>query len=309
MQLETELSEFEAKRDTLLTIGVFDGVHPGHKHLLAHLTQQARKLGIASMVVTFRNHPQEVLPPQHSLPLLTSYEQRVELLKAEGVDEVIGLTFTPHLAQFSPEEFLGLLKRYLRMRGLVVGPDFALGRNREGDVDTLTRLGKALGFSVTVVSPLEIGGEVVSSSAIREALAEGDMKRVQKLLGRPFSIRGEVVAGSGRGAKLGFPTANVNTGAALAMPPQGVYVSRAHIEGVSYPALTNIGVAPTFGGNQRTVEVHIIDYDDDLYGQEISVDLINRLRDEKKFETPEALKKQMAEDVAQGRIILNRGGS
>jgi len=195
------------------------------------------------------------------------------------------------------------------MRGLVVGPDFALGRNREGDVDTLTRLGKALGFSVTVVSPLEIGGEVVSSSAIREALAEGDMKRVQKLLGRPFSIRGEVVAGSGRGAKLGFPTANVNTGAALAMPPQGVYVSRAHIEGVSYPALTNIGVAPTFGGNQRTVEVHIIDYDDDLYGQEISVDLINRLRDEKKFETPEALKKQMAEDVAQGRIILNRGGS
>jgi riboflavin kinase/FMN adenylyltransferase len=309
MQLETELSEFEAKRDTLLTIGVFDGVHPGHKHLLAQLTRLARKLGIASMVVTFRNHPQEVLPPQHSLPLLTSYEQRVELLKEEGVDEVIGLTFTPHLAQFSPEEFLGLLKKYLRMRGLVVGPDFALGRNREGDVNTLTQLGKAQDFSVTVVSPLEIGGEVVSSTAIREALAEGDMKRVQRLLGRPFSIRGEVVAGSGRGAKLGFPTANVNTGVALAMPPQGVYVSRAHVAGPSYPALTNIGVAPTFGGNQRTVEVHIIDYDDDLYGKEISVDLINRLRGEKKFETPEALKKQMAEDLRQGRIMLNRGES
>jgi riboflavin kinase/FMN adenylyltransferase len=310
MQLELELSEFGAKRDTLLTIGVFDGVHPGHRHLLAHLTRLARRLGLASMVLTFRRHPQEVLQPHLSLPLLTSFEQRVELLKKEGVDEVIGLTFTPRLAQFSPEEFLGLLKKYLRMRGLVVGPDFALGRNREGDVATLTQLGKALGFSVTVVPPFLTDGEVVSSTAIREALAEGDMKRVQKLLGRPFSLKGEVVAGDGRGAKLGFPTANVNTEAELAMPPEGVYVSRAHIEDQSYPAMTNIGVHPTFGGSQRLVEVHIIDYDGDLYGQEISIDLINRLRDEKKFKSPEALQKQMAEDVRQGRSILNdRGGS
>jgi riboflavin kinase/FMN adenylyltransferase len=309
--VEKELAEFEAKRDMLLAIGVFDGVHPGHKHLLAHLTRQARKSGLASGVVTFRHHPQDVLQPHHRLPLLTSFEQRVELLKQEGVDEVIALSFTNRLAQFSPEEFLGLLKKYLRMRGLVVGPDFALGRNREGDVETLTRLGKALGFSVTVVPPFQKDGEVVSSTAIREAIANGDMKRVQKLLGRPFTIKGEVVTGSGRGAKLGFPTANVDAGAELAMPPEGVYVSRAHIGDRAYPAMTNIGVAPTFGGSQRLVEVHLMDYDgEDLYGQEITVDILNRLRGEIKFESPEALQKQMTDDVKQGRIILNdRGGS
>ncbi len=310
MQTEVELAEFGAKRDMLLTIGVFDGVHLGHKHLIAQLTRLARKWGLASGVVTFRRHPQEVLAPHLSLPLLTSFEQRTELLKKEGVDEVIGLTFTPRLAQFSPEEFLGLLKKYLRMRGLVIGPDFALGRNREGDVATLSRLGKALGFSVTVVPPLLIDGEAVSSTAIREALAKGDMKRVQKLLGRPFRLQGEVVAGDGRGAKLGFPTANVDTEAEQAMPPEGVYTSQAHIDDQSYPALTNIGYHPTFGGSQRLVEVHLIDYDGDLYGRELTVDILNRLRGEIKFETPEALKKQMVEDVRQGKIILNnRGGS
>lgn len=310
MQVETELAEFEAKRDMLLTIGVFDGVHLGHKHLIAKLTALARRWGLASGVITFSRHPQEVLQPHLTLPLLTNLAQRTELLKKEGVDEVIALAFTTRLARFSPEEFLGLLKKYLRMRGLVIGPDFALGRGREGDVDTLSQLGKALGFSVTVVPPLTINGETVSSTAIREALAQGDMKRVQKLLGHSFTIEGKVVAGDGRGAKLGFPTANMDTEAEQALPAEGVYVSQAHVKGRPYPAMTNIGQHPTFGGGQRLIEVHIIDYEEDLYGQEISVDIINRLRGEIKFETPEALQKQLAEDVRQGKIMLdNRGGS
>lgn len=310
MQVEEELAKLSPEKDMFLTIGVFDGVHLGHRHLIAKLKELARKHGCLSGVVTFRQHPQEVISPEDKLPFLTDIEQRIKLLKDEGVEAVIPLSFTPELASLSARQFLSLLVKHLRMRGLVVGPDFALGQDREGNTDTLHRLGQEMGFSVTVVPPILTNGGVVSSTAIRNALAEGDVKRVQDLVGRPFSLHGRVVSGTGRGVKLGFPTANVDVVPEQALPADGVYASQAHLDDKAYPAMTNIGRRPTFEGDQRLVEVLLLDYQSDLYGQELTVDIIERLRGEKKFDTPEELKKQIAEDVKQGRAILqSRGGS
>jgi len=310
MQVEEELGKLSAKKDMLLTIGVFDGVHLGHKYLISQLKGLARKQGLASGVVTFRQHPQEVLSPQTRLPFLTDLAQRTKLLKDEGVETIIILSFTRELASFSPRQFLGLLKKYLRMRGLVIGPDFALGQSREGNTDTLRRLGQEMGFSVTVVPPIIINGEMVSSTAIRKALALGDMKRVQSFIGRPFRLHGRVIAGARRGVELGFPTANLDISPQQALPAEGVYVSRVHIDDQAHPAMTNIGQRPTFGESQRVVEVYLLDYHGDLYGQELTVDITERLRDEIKFDTPEQLKKQIAEDVKRGKAILKtRGGS
>jgi riboflavin kinase/FMN adenylyltransferase len=310
MSVEEELARFSPQKDMLLTIGVFDGVHLGHKYLISQLKELARQQGCLSGVITFRQHPQEVLSPQTKLPFLTDLDQRTNLLKNEGVETIIPLPFTPELAQLSPGQFLGLLNKYLRMRGLVVGPDFALGRNREGDADALRRLGQEMGFSVTIVPPIIIDGEVVSSTAIRKALAEGNMKRVQNLVGRPFRLYGRVMAGARRGVELGFPTANLDISPQQALPAEGVYVSQVHIDDQAHPAMTNIGQRPTFGESQRVVEVYLLDYHGDLYGQELAVDIIERLRGEKKFDTPEQLKKQIAEDVKQGTAILKtQGGS
>ena len=310
MQVEEELGKLPAEKDMLLTIGVFDGVHLGHRYLISQLTELARQQGLLSGVVTFRQHPQEVLSPQTRLPFLTDLAQRTNLLKNEGVEAIITLSFTPELAQLSAGQFIGLLKKYLRMRGVVIGPDFALGQNREGNTDTLRRLGQEMGFSVTVVPPIIIDGEVVSSTAIRNALAEGDMKRVQNLVGRPFSLHGRIIPGAGRGIELGFPTANLDTDPEQALPAEGVYVGWVHIDDQAYPSMTNIGKRPTFGGSERVVEVYLLDYHSDLYGQELTIDIIEHLRGEIKFDTPEELKKQIAEDVKQGRAILKtRGGN
>ena len=310
MQVETELAEFTPEKDMLLTIGVFDGVHLGHRHLIARLAGLAREQGLGSGVITFSRHPRGVLAPKSRLPFLTDIERRIELLRSEGVGAVIPLSFTPELAKLSPEEFLSLLKKRLRMQGLVIGPDFALGKNREGSADVLRRLGEEMGFSLTVVPPLTIDGEVVSSTAVRQALAEGDMKRAQKLMGRPFRLHGQVVKGDRRGAELGFPTANLDTEAEQALPADGVYTSRAYIDDQAYPAMTNIGLHPTFGGDRRLVEAYIMDYEGDLYGRDLAIDIIERLRGEIKFDSPEELKKQIAEDVKRGKATLEiRGAS
>ena len=310
MKVEEELARLSTDEDTLLTIGVFDGVHLGHRYLISQLKELAKQQGLLSGVVTFRRHPQEVLSPQTKLPFLTDLAQRTNLLKNEGVEAIITLSFTHKLAQLSARQFVGLLEKYLRMRGIVIGPDFTLGRKGEGNTDALRRLGQEMGFSVTVVPPIIIDGEVVSSTAIRNALAEGDVKRVQTLVGRPFSLHGCVIPGAGRGIELGFPTANLDIDPEQALPAEGVYVSWVYIEDQAYPSMTNIGKRPTFGGSERVVEVYLLDYHSDLYGQELTIDIIERLRSEKEFDTPEELKKQIAEDVKQGRAILkNRGGN
>ena len=307
MSVEEELARVSSKKDTLLTIGVFDGVHLGHKYLLSKLVEQARQQNLLSGVVTFRQHPQELLSPQIKLPFLTDLTERSDLLEKEGVDLIIPLSFTPELVQLSAREFVSLLQEFLRMRGLVVGPDFALGRNREGDVETIRGLGQEMNFSVTAVPPLTLNGEAVSSTAIRRAIIAGDMEKARRLAGRPFSLHGQVVTGAGRGVELGFPTANLGLNQEQALPADGVYASWAYIDGKTYPSMTNIGNNPTFDDTERTAEVFLIDYHGDLYGRELKVDIVKRLRGEKKFKDARELKQQIAEDVEQGRTILSSG--
>ena len=308
MRVEEELAKLSPEKDILLTIGVFDGVHLGHKYLISQLTEHARQQNLLSGVVTFRQHPQEILSPQTKLPFLTDLTRRANLLKNEGVEAIITLSFTRELAQLSARQFVSLLKKYLRMRGIVIGPDFALGRNREGSTNTLRALGQDMNFSVTVIPPIMVNGEVVSSTAIRKALADGDMKRVVNLTGRPFSLHGRVITGSGRGIGLGFPTANLDVDSEQALPAEGVYATWAYIDDKAYQSMTNIGKRPTFGGSEPTVEVYVINYHSDLYGCELKIDIIDRLRDEKQFDTVEELKKQITEDVKQGRTILDSRG-
>lgn len=308
MLVEEELARLSAKKDMLLTIGVFDGVHLGHKYLISQLKEHAKQQNLLTGVVTFRQHPQAVLSPQTKLPWLTDLAQRTRLLKDEGIEAIITLSFTHELAQLSTRQFISLLKKYLRMRGLVIGPDFALGQNREGNTNALGTLGRDMNFSVIVIPPVVINGEVVSSTAIRNALAEGDMKRVYNLIGRPFSLHGHVITGAGRGIELGFPTANLKIDPEQALPADGVYATWAYIDDKAYQSMTNIGKRPTFGGSKRIVEVYLLDYHSDLYGHELKIDIIERLRGEKQFDTAEELKKQITEDIKQGRAILNSRG-
>jgi len=308
MQIEEELARFSPEKDTLLTIGVFDGVHLGHKYLLSQLTERAKQQNLLSGVVTFRHHPLEILSPQTKLIFLTNLATRINLLKNEGIEIIIALPFTHELARLSADQFVSLLKKHLRMRGMVIGPDFALGRNREGDADTLHTLGQNMNFSVNVIPPVTINSEVVSSTAIRNALADGDIKRVLALAGRPFSLHGRVIRGTGRGMELGFPTANLDIDSEQALPADGVYATWAYINDKLYQSMTNIGKRPTFSGSERTVEVYVPDYYNDLYGYELKIDIIERLRGEVKFNNAEELKKQIAEDVKQGKAILDSRG-
>jgi riboflavin kinase/FMN adenylyltransferase len=308
MLVEEELARLSVKKDTLLTIGVFDGVHLGHKYLISQLKEYARQQNLLSGVITFRQHPQEVLSSQSQLPFLTDLSQRADLLKNEGIEAIIILSFTHELAQLSARQFLSLLKEYIRMRGLVIGYDFALGRNKEGNTDALRALGQEMGFSLIVVPPIIIDGEVVSSTAIRNALAEGDMNRVQNLIGRPFRLHGSVIPGAGRGMDLGFPTANLDIDTEQALPAEGVYATWTYIDNKACQSVTNIGYRPTFGDSDRTVEVYLLDYHSDLYEHELKIDIVERLRGEKKFNTVEELKKQLTKDVEQGRTILNSRG-
>jgi riboflavin kinase/FMN adenylyltransferase len=306
MQIEQELAQFSPQKETLLTIGVFDGLHLGHKFLISKLVDLAHKQNFLSGVVTFRQHPRELLSPKTKLLYLCSVAEREQLLKNEGVDIVAALSFNQELAKLSAHDFVGFLIKYLKMRGLVIGPDFALGRNREGNAEALRALGEEMDFSVTVVAPKKINGEVASSTAIRQALADGDMEKVTRLLGRPFSLRGKVTRGEHRGTGMGFPTVNLSINAKMAIPPDGVYATRAYINEQEFQAMTNIGKRPTFGdSNERTIESYVLNYNQYIYGEDVKIEIIQRLREEKRFNSIEELKKQIAEDVKRGAEILN----
>jgi len=306
--VEEELARFSSDKESVLTIGVFDGVHLGHKLLLAELLKQSKKRGMVSGVVTFRHNPERLLSHRNKLPFLTDIEERLNLLKQEGVTMVVPLSFTPELAQLSAREFTKLLQKYLKMRCLVIGEDFALGKEREGDTENLRKLSTSMNFDIVVVPPLKINGQTVSSTTIRKALAAGDMLKVSKLMGRPFDITGKVITGYGRGVSLGFPTANLEVESEHVLPPDGVYAGRAYLNGNVYQSMINIGKNPTFGVNKRTVEAHLIDYHGDLYGTDLQLDVISRIREEKKFDNIDELQKQVSEDIIRGKAILDSTG-
>ena len=306
MEIEQELASIAPRKATLLTIGVFDGVHAGHRYLLERLRRRAAEKDLLSGVVTFSPHPQSVLHPENQLPWLSNLEDRTRALQELGIDILAVLTFTHRLAQLSAREFVSLVAQYLKMRGVMVGPDFALGRDREGDINMLRTLGRDMQFSVEVIPPYTINGEAVSSTLIRQALGQGDMRKVQRLMGRYFHLRGKVITSDKRGRLLGFPTANLDLMPQQALPGNGIYATIVHIDSRRFPAATNIGVRPTFGEGMKTVETHLLDYEGDLYGKEIKVEFVQKLRDEQRFASSEALKAQIEKDLQAVEGVLAR---
>ena len=306
MLVVEELSRVSPKRNTALTIGVFDGVHLGHQLLVSKVKEKAAAANLDSVVVTFLHHPRLVLGRQSHITFITSVEERISLLEKMGVSHVVALSFTHELARLSPREFITLLMDYLKMREMIIGPDFALGKGRSGNIASLQALGVELGFGIEVVPPLLYQGEVVSSTAVRGALARGEVNKMNKLLGRHFTLSGQVERGDSRGKTLGYPTANLIPNEEQALPADGVYASYAFTGGQRFNAVLNIGVRPTFRGERRIVEVHILDFSRNIYGQELKIELIDRLRDEMKFPGPEELKIQLAKDVELARLLLGR---
>ena len=306
MQLLRELPSSPPRESALLTIGVFDGVHLGHRYLLEQLREAAAREDAISAVLTFTNHPRTVIRPGDCVPYITTVKDRLELLRNEGVDLVIPLTFDEELSRLQAHEFVDLLRERLNMRGLVMGSGFAMGHKRGGTPETLAEMGRDKGFSTTVVEPVAAQGEEVSSTAIRDAITRGDMSKACRLLGRRFLLRGEVVKGQGRGRELGFPTANLGMPEGQVVPGDGIYAARAMIGGSALPAAVSIGVRPTFEDGARVVEVHILDFGGDLYGAELAVEFVERLRDELRFDSVEELVAQMREDVEQTRQALGQ---
>ena len=305
MSIGDELGAFAVRGDTALTIGVFDGVHRGHTHLISQLIDEAASKGLLAGVVTFREHPAAVLSPSFQAQYLTSFEDRLDLLGQTKIDLAVPITFDRALAGLTAEEFITLLQENLRMVSLVVGPDFAMGRKREGTLERLTELGDEMGFTLKVVEGLqEANGDTVRSTTVRNALAEGDVERVADLLGRRFTLKGPVVSGEGRGGKLGIPTANLAPPREMATPGDGIYAAYAHLDDHKMKAAVSIGTNPTFGGHDRTIEPFILDFDGNLYGSTLRLEFVRRLRDQVKFDSVDALLEQIDRDVAQTRQIL-----
>ena len=305
MTVHEELAKASPPGDTALTIGTFDGVHLGHQHLLQRLRAAAADRGLLALALTFRNHPRNVLNPEAKLQHVTTLEDRLALIRDQGVDQVVALDFTKELSLIKAPDFVALLRDSLRMKGLVVGPDFALGHRREGDVPTLRSLGAEMGFWVEAVEPLQLGSSVIRSSEMRGLIVQGNVEEAAHLMGRLYSLTGTVVEGDRRGRLLGFPTANLDLDPGLVVPADGIYATWAIVESRRYQAATGIGVRPTFGSGQRTVEAFILDFEGDIYGKALTLEFASRLRDEQAFSTAEALIEQMKVDVEQSRDVLS----
>jgi riboflavin kinase/FMN adenylyltransferase len=283
---------------TTVTVGSFDGVHLGHQAVLREIDRRARAAGRASVLVTFDPHPLEVVNPDAAPPLLTTGPERLEILAQSPLDYVLLLRFDRHLARLTPEGFVReILLERCAVRELVIGHDHGFGRGRSGDVETLRRLGAAHGFDVDVVDPVDFGGQHVSSSRIRRAVAGGDLVTARAMLGRPYGVVGRVGQGERRGRLLGVPTINLSElSPRKLLPPDGVYAVVVEWRGGRVGGMMNQGSRPTFQDGRRVLEAHLFDFDGDLYGEWVRIEWVKRLRDIERFESAEQLQQQLQRD-------------
>ncbi|WP_455212492.1 bifunctional riboflavin kinase/FAD synthetase [Kaarinaea lacus] len=292
-------------RGCVATIGNFDGVHLGHQTVLKQTCEKAREMGLPATVITFEPQPQEFFRPDQAPPRLTRLREKLLALRPHAIDRMLCLSFDPYLANLTAEQFIQkILLEGLGIRYLVVGDDFRFGKDRQGDFDMLVNAGQQYGFKVANTHSFTLDDERVSSTLIREALAHGDLMRVRQLLGRPYSMCGRVAHGDKRGRTIGFPTANIylhrkNT------PILGVYaVQMNDVEDSPIPGVANIGTRPTVCGTRTLLEVHLFDFNRDIYGAHVEVVFVEKIRDEKRFESFDALKQQIQFDAQQARDIL-----
>ncbi len=310
MKIIQTLEEIEKPfKNAVITIGNFDGVHIGHQALFHATIEKAHEIGGISVAMTFEPHPLRVLKPNGHPPLITLYEQKCELIGRTGMDVLICIPFSRKFASISARSFVAdLLVARIGAKAIVVGKDYTFGRNREGNLDLLRRLSSEMGFELVVLDWIQsLNGTAgrISSTRIRELVQQGRVDQARRLLGRWYQIRGTVARGRNRGGKLlGFPTANINLYDELC-PKMGIYAVTVEHDGRTYGGVANIGYSPTFGDHIFTVEVHIFDFDREIYGQPIRVNFIKRLRDEKKFSSVRELSRQIEKDVRHARRLLD----
>jgi riboflavin kinase/FMN adenylyltransferase len=292
--------------DTALTIGSFDGVHRGHQDLIGRMLARAREQNWKSVVLTFYPHPSVVLRKRTPAFYISSPEEKADLLGQLGIDYVITQPFDIELSRVKAPQFLARLQERLGFRALWAGEDFAIGHEREGNRHFLQEASAAHGFEFHLVEPFQLGGEVVSSTRVREALRSGDVARTARYLGRPFVLPGTVRQGIGRGKQLGIPTANLEIWEERAYPARGVYACHAWMGTKRLQAVTNIGLRPTFEDelDSAIVEAHLLNFNGELYGEQMRLEFVDRLRDERKFDNPEALLSQIERDVRRARRLL-----
>ena len=284
-------------------------MHRGHWEVLQEIRRRAEASDRRSVLVTFDPHPLHIVRPDRAPLLLTTAVEKKEILAESGLNYAVFIRFTEALSRYSPRRFVEeILVDRLRVRELVIGYDHGFGRDRSGDADTLRRIGAELGFAVDVVPPVRAGGEAVSSSKIRRAVREGRVEEAREALGRPYSLRGVVVRGDGRGKTLGFPTANLGVQARVKLiPPAGIYAVRGVLRSGTHAGALHLGPRPTFQGSPPTVELHLLDFDGDLYGEEVRVDFLHYLREVRPFASAADLVAQMREDVERAREVLGAG--
>ena len=299
-----------SERGSVVTVGTFDGVHLGHRGLIARTIEKAEELGAESVALTWDRHPAETLRPDKAPPLLSTPERKRELLEETGVNAVAILPFDKEFSLMSAEDFVrDVLVQGLGTRSVLVGHDWRFGHKARGDVPLLTELGRELGFEVEGVDLQTVSGEPVTSSRARKAITGGDMEMARVLLGRPFDVDGVVVRGASRGKGIGYPTANLDVEAAIARPPIGIYAGVARVGDRRVSAAINIGVSPTFGGEPGkspvTIEAYLLDFNEEIYDQTVRLEFWKRLRDELKFDSVDALVAQMDQDVALTRELTS----
>ena len=306
MQLFHTLEEMAGKFEKVcLAIGVFDGVHLGHQRVIGQAREDARAVGGTSVVLTFDPHPMQVLQPDKAPQLLTSTKHKLTLIEKLGVDACLVLTFDKSFSHLPAEKFIETLATTNRLQEICVGTRFRFGHNRTGDIRLLETLAPKYGFVAREIKPVKLEDEMISSTAVRQHVLNGRLDRAAAMLGRPFSVIGTVETGDHRGHELGFPTANLNPHDEV-LPPDGVYAVRALTGQGTFGGVANIGVRPTFEHHipQRILEVHILNFDGEIHGQDVEVQFLQKLRDEKRFDSVDALRTQIAEDVRIARKLL-----
>lgn len=304
MPVIRDLSKLVGARAAVVALGNFDGVHLGHQALLQAARERARTIGGAAYALTFDPLPAKILAPDRAPRLLMTSDNRFDLLQHSGLDGVIVLEFTIALSRVTPAEFAAqFLRERIGAHTVVVGHNVSFGHNRAGDAATMSALGRKLGFDTIVVGPVRLDSHEVSSSEIRDAITAGDLRAAAAMLGRPHFLSGPVIHGRERGRTIGFPTANLGVRTEC-LPPDGVYATRIVIDGERFPSITNIGMRPTFAEPERTFEAHIFDFDRDIYDREVRLELLERIRPERKFASGAELAAQIKADLAQARAIL-----
>ena len=298
----------ELFQESVVTVGVFDGLHIGHQAVIHHLLTQSEKFKLASVVLTFDPPPLAFLAPEKCPPALTTLPKKIEILERLGVDAVVFARFDAYLQQMSPDIFVQqVLLQRLHARQVIIGYDWQFGKGRSGNAEALKQLGKQHQFGVMIVGPIQLHGVPVHSTCIREAIASNNLDIVSELLGRRYSIMGEIVQGEGRGRQIGFPTANIDAGNQM-LPPSGVYAIQAKLEGGMFNGVTNMGTRPTFDGEKFQIETHLFDFEKIVYGKKIEIFFIEKIRDERKFPNPEMLINQIKQDVVTAKAVLKMTG-